>query len=43
MPNKANDFSHLPFGGMSVDKAKAEAERQKKMKKFIVSPIKRNK
>jgi len=36
-------FGHLPFGAMSVDKAKAEAERQKKMKKFTVDPTKGSK
>jgi len=37
---KAGDLRHLPFGAMSVDKAKAEAERQKKMKKFTVDASK---
>jgi len=38
---KAGDLRHLPFGSLSVDKAKAEAERQKKMKKFTVDPGKK--
>jgi len=37
---KAGGLSHLPFGPLSVDKAKAEAERQKRMKKFVVSTTK---
>lgn len=36
--NAGGAFGHLPFGAITADKMKAEAERQKKMKK-IVKPV----